>query len=270
LLGANPDLEPEKARTLSAGVDIGPDLVAGLSASATFFSIDLENRIDTLDVFSALSREQEFAGAVTRNPDPQIAQGFLDHPLANDFGLGLAGSDIDIILDGRVANTARTKIHGLDGSVAYERDLGAGAASVGVDASYIFDFLEAFSPSSPLIETVDTLGRQPDFRARFHAAWRSPAVNASLFVNYTDGYRDDVSAPPRRGKSWTSVDLSLAAVLSTVAARTSLSGLRATFFISNLFDAAPPFANNPNGAAFDPNNANPRGRYAALEIDKSW
>ena len=153
----------------------------------------------------------------------------------------------------------------------YAFDLGeAGSGAIGFTGSYVIDFIEAFSPTAPFVETVDTLGRQPDFRGRGELSWSKDAVSAALFVNYTDSYSDDVSVPSRKIGAWTTADLTVGLDLGALGGGDWLEGLRASASAVNIFDEDPPFANNPNGAGFDPNNANPRGRFISIELTKAW
>jgi outer membrane receptor protein involved in Fe transport len=40
--------------------------------------------------------------------------------------------------------------------------------------------------------------------------------------------------------------------------------------VRNLFDTDPPFVDNINGIGYDAINANPMGRFLALQLTKAW
>ena len=271
LFGDNPDLQPEEGTTWTAGVDFDPPAIPGFNSNITYFNVELDGRIASLDVFTALQREDEFAAAITRNPDSAVAQAFLDNPVATDFGLGLSGADIDVILDARLNNFSQTSISGLDFSTSYNFDTSnLGSFGVGFSGSYIFEFEEAFTPTAPTIDTVDTVGRQVDFRGRGNVTWTRDNLTTAVYVNYTDGYTDDVSAPSRAVDSFTTLDLYLGYNTGEKPAESLLRNLSFSVSAINLFDEDPPFVNNPNGVGFDPANASPRGRFIAFELKKQW
>ena len=270
LFGDNPDLQPEEADTWTAGFDLAPESISGFNLSATYFDIELTNRIASLDVFTALSREDEFAAAITRNPDPAIAQEFIDMPGFNDFGQGLTGADIEVILDARLINAAITNLNGIDFNIGYsfatER---AGSFSLGLAGSHILEFEEGFTPTSPVVDTVDTVGRQVDLQARGSLDWSRSGLSAAAYIYYTDGYKDDVSNPERSVDSWITVDLNLS--YDTGDRRGAfLDNIFLSVLVQNLFNEDPPFVNNVTGVGYDPANANPLGRVVALRATKQW
>lgn len=265
LFGDNEDLQPERATTWTIGFDAAPKALPGLRLGFTLFSIDLKGRIEALNFVAALQREAEFAGLITRNPDPAVAQASLDDPLANDFGLGFTGADIDIILDARLNNIATTDIKGFDLTLEHTVETDRlGTFSSGLTGSYFFHFKDRFTDTSPVVDIVDTLGRQIDLRLRGHLSWSGDHVSASAYVNHSGAYRDDVSVPARRISSWTTLDVHLAYAFDAIA------GLTLSLSANNILDADPPFINNRNGVGFDPANASPRGRFLAVQAGWKW
>ncbi len=271
LFGGNPDLGPETATTWSAGFDFSPALAPGVTVDATYFSIAMKGRIATIPISSALQREDEYASVITRNPDPGVAQAWLDDPAFISQGFFYTGDMIEVILDGRLTNNATTDIRGVDFSLGYDRDAGLiGDIGVGVDATYVIDFKEAATPTAPVTQQVDTLGRQPGFRSRAHLNWRRGPFAVSAFVNHTGAYRDEVSEPARRINSWTTVDVTVSAKTGGESSAAALRNLTFSVAAFNLFDADPPFVNNPLGVAFDPVNASAVGRLISFQIVKQW
>lgn len=267
LFGGNADLKPEEATTFTAGLDFRPSLIEGLQLSMTFFDIELENRILQINnPFSVLPRESEFQSIVTRNPDPAVAQAFLDIDNFFDFLGGVTGADIEVIIDARLNNIAVTKMSGLDLGFGYDFAEGnSGHFRVQLDGSWLFEFDEAISATSPLVDVLNTVGRPTDLKARGSLSWQgTKGTSATVFVNYVDGYHDDVSDPERSIGSWTTVDLNVTQEFQ------NLGDLKLAVQAQNVFDSDPPFVNNGLGIGYDPANADPRGRFIAVQLVKRW
>src|SRR3546814_8449492 len=67
--GANPDLEPERARTLTASLAFHPQALPGLEAELTWFDIDYEDRVlAPLGVLGQALSNPEFADFVEYAP----------------------------------------------------------------------------------------------------------------------------------------------------------------------------------------------------------
>ena len=102
-------------------------------------------------------------------------------------------------------------------------------------------------------------------------SWNREHFGLTAFVNYVDDYRDDQSDPERSIDSWTTIDLQLRYDTGEAFARSWLSQTVFSLSVLNLFDEDPPFVNNLGVAVgYDPNNADPLGRFVALEFTKQW
>ena len=86
-------------------------------------------------------------------------------------------------------------------------------------------------------------------------------LSGLLAVNYVDGYHD---AEGRAVDAWTTFDAQLT---WTPSAQRDLS---LTLTVQNLFDTPPPFVDGPTGVGYDPANADPVGRFAAVQLSKRW
>lgn len=171
------------------------------------------------------------------------------------------------IVDGRYVNTAQVLVRGLDLLLTQRFRLLAGEASLAANASYIFDFKRQPTPAARSAERVDTVGNPADLRLRLTGNWDRDAFGGTVTVNYLDGYRDDVSQPERSVDSWLTVD---AQVRYRPKWRGIMSGTSLSLSVQNLFDQDPPFVNRLPGQAYDAANADPLGRFLALQIIKSW
>lgn len=270
--GGNPLLTPEEAENWTVGFDVTPDTVPGLSVSATYFNIDIENRIAEPDTTSTgiLADPVQFASIITRNPDPAVVQAWFDNPDATVGDFTAPGSVIDVIVDTRLNNVSLSEIRGMDLTVSYRFDTNVGTFGLESNSSYYFDYKEAFTSTAPVVETLDTVNNQVDFRARNSVSWSGKGFAANLFVNYVSDYTDDVSVPNRKIDSWATADFNISYTTDQRNARSWRSGLKTSLIVQNLFDEDPPFVNNSAGVGFDPTNSNPLGRFVSLKIVKDW
>lgn len=274
LTGGNPDLEPERATSFSAGFQAAPTSVPGLRIEANFFRIRFSNRIATpvSDNRQLALRDPTLAPFITPiSPATSPA----DRALVIELS-GRPGSTVSplippelytAIVDGRFVNTASLFVQGLDLSLGHRFDLSAGRASVALNGSYLFDYARRATPLAPAVERVDTLGSPPDLRLRATASWDRGLFGITASVNHLGAYRDDLSIVPRRVSSWTTADLQLRLSLETVR---WLAGTQISLSVQNLFDHDPPFVNRSPGLAYDASNADPLGRYVAVQLVKRW
>ena len=101
-------------------------------------------------------------------------------------------------------------------------------------------------------------------RARGTASWDRGPWGLQLAVNYTGRYEDPLGV---RIDHAATADLQVRYQGRTA---TPLEGFTASLTVRNLFDADPPFYDNPAGAAYDPANADAVGRFVAVQLARSW
>jgi hypothetical protein len=212
-----------------------------------------------------------YAPILTFNPSAaRIAELF-----ASPYYLDLAGipstAPIVAIADARTRNLSIVKQSGLDFDLQYDFGLGGGNATIGANATYIFGINQQLTATSAPVDVVDTVGNPIDLRVRGRATWNKGGFGAALFVNYADGYRNLTVTPAQRVSSWTTFDLNLSYSFQQPSG--PFKGLRVALNASNLFDSDPPYVSYVVGTlavGFDGENANPMGRFVALQVTKSW
>ncbi|MCC6789988.1 MAG: TonB-dependent receptor, partial [Hyphomonadaceae bacterium] len=143
------------------------------------------------------------------------------------------------------------------------QDIGPGELTLRADATYLIDFLRAASPLANAVNVVDTVGNPVDLKARLGATYDIGRFNASAFVNYTDGFTDNLSTPSRAVDAWTTIDLHLGWRFGP---SDSGRGPELSLSVVNALDEDPPFVNNAAGVGYDPSNADPLGRFVAVEL----
>ena len=112
--GNNQDLEPESATTWTSGFDFVPSAMPNLDIQVTYFSIEFEDRIDSVFAFLDALSNPRFAPLVDRNPDPAFLalQGSL--PFSGNFAPGFEFTDAEAVFDGRLRNISNVLSKGID------------------------------------------------------------------------------------------------------------------------------------------------------------
>ena len=263
LLGANPGLKPERARSFNFGFDAKP--VAGLEASLTYFDVRYRDRIASAgNVNLFLLNPALYDAVITRDPDDAFVEGFIASPGFLRFGPVPPASTVEAVLDGRLFNLSSVRVRGIDARLGYR----TGRLSGAIEGTYLIDDVQRLLPAAPERDVVGTLGNPIDLKLRASLGYDGEHLGMSAFLNYADSYRDPVSQPARRIGSLATVDLQLRYTLPPGLGL--LGGTRLSASVINLFDNRPPFANNPVGLGYDPDNADPLGRVVALELTRRF
>jgi outer membrane receptor protein involved in Fe transport len=272
LTGGNPDLEPERSNSLSAGIVATPPAMPGLRLEAGYFRIRFSNRIGTPvnDNRQLALRDPTLAPFIT-----PISPGTDPADLARVVALsGQPGSTVSplippelytAIVDSRFVNTASLFVQGVDLILSQRFNLAGGRASVMLNTAFLFDYTRRATPLADGVERVDTVGNPPDLRLRASASWDRGPFGITIAANHIGAYRDDLSLVARRVSPWTTFDAQLRMRLSGW-----LSGTQLALSVQNLFDSDPPFVNRSTGQAYDSTNADPLGRFVALQIIRDW
>ncbi|MBL8552255.1 MAG: TonB-dependent receptor [Hyphomonadaceae bacterium] len=266
LTGNNATLEPETAETFSAGFDLRPFNAQGPEFSLTWFKSHLEDRIvdpsgSALTVFS----EPRYAGLIDLSPDPAYIAALFADPEFDNLG-AYSPSDIEAIVDLRLQNLAVIELDGLDLALRHDFDLWGGDARLSLSATHYLHYQEAASDQAPLVSVLDTFANPVDTRIKLGAGWQGRALGAHASVNYVDDYLDDASTPNRAIDAWTTIDTQI----SYNFGRDDGPGAMLSLSVLNLLDEPPPFVNNALGVGYDPDNADPLGRFVAIELRKTW
>jgi iron complex outermembrane recepter protein len=280
VIGSNPNVQPEKSKSLSIGLDVAPPSVPGLRFSANYYNINFTNRIALPSPEVDLIGNPGFTPIVDLNPVvSSVADLFAGANQILDFSGpgftngGATPADVVAVVDDRVANTAETRTSGLDLLLDYGFRLGRDEFRAELNANRVFRFDDKLTSASPWIRRLDTPFNPVRWRARGGLSWRRGPLSAVAFVNYTASYRDNRTLLIRPVHSFTTVDAGLA-LDGSATHLTWLKRLRLAFNVQNLFDAKPPLLlpspGSSNGIGYDPVNASGRGRLASLQLRASW
>ena len=269
--GGNPELEPEVARTWSVGLEASP--TQRIAATLNYFDVRYTERISRINnPFAALSDPlNEFF--LARSPSLLLQETLIsesDSGLLNFTSHEYDPTAVTAVLDFRQVNVARQNVRGVDASVAYLFGEPQRGLDLRLNAAYL-DLKQRTVAAAPEETLSGTTFNPPRWRARGEATWTDGSWFLTGIVNYLGRETNTFSDNRPRVGSWTTIDVSLGYTHQTTSGL--LSGVRASLSAQNVFDQDPPHVESDGfvqGFNFDSLNANPIGRFIALQLSKNW
>lgn len=279
--GGNPDLDVEKADTYTAGIVFQPVFVPGLTISADYYNIKVEDAITAptigdvffrcfgTSVFSATTAVDPGAGAAANSDCTNIRRnpltGGIDGDVATTPGLPLPLTNQGII-----------RTSGVDLIANYQRDLGF--------AGFAFSFAgnwtdkARFQPT-PLSDNRECVGQygvdcpsiQPEFSFSQRTTLTFDQVSVSLLWRFIDDVRVQDDAAGTFLPAFENIDEKHYFDLSTRFEITEDANLVLSVF--NLFDKDPPIVGSTIGStAYNsgntyPSTYDPLGRRYAVGLN---
>jgi iron complex outermembrane receptor protein len=260
-LSGNPNLDAETSETTSAGIEVRPHFLPGLSASLTYYRTAFRDRIREVDEGIGqenllLFREHLPAG-VLEFADPAGDPNDPDNAL--------------VAIHLMPVNIARRTVSGLDAVLEYARDLGPWSLSGRLDVNRQFELSDRLSPRAAPLELDGRAGYTPHWRGRMRLTAARGDWDAQLYWNWSTGVR----LPPGVEAAFTAAELSVPRIrgMSTVDVQLSYRPARAQGWFggvewrlgaSNLFDTDLPFVPYPPG--FDVASGDVRGRVLYMDV----
>jgi outer membrane receptor protein involved in Fe transport len=300
--GAGPGvLDPEQAETWTLGFSYTPDAIPGLTISASYFDIQVDDRIQRIqsgtfneiltDFFS--TGTSPYIDALLVNPTEAQAQAEMDKDkYLGTFGIaGVADSaaDVTMIVYATQMNIASLKETGFDYNVSYDFTVGPADVGIFLSGTYLTEYSLQGAPGLAYEDQLGkytSTGTPVELRARqgFWAAWED--IDMRVTANYTDSYECDVcyvdndgnptvTDSPIKVDSWITVDMEVGMDLSSSNIG-FLDGMRMSFQVANLFNQEAPFIDASTGIddaipeAYDSANATLIGRTVGLQFTKNW
>jgi iron complex outermembrane receptor protein len=281
LSGPNLNLQPEKAKTWSAGGDW--DVTPTLRLSATYFNVKYTNQVDTyLSDLAILSREAQFAGTNIILRGTAARDRVLDL-LAQGITLGGgaafpggSANNVTLFVDGRNNNLGVSYTEGVDLVANWRVSTQTiGTFNFNANATYLTRFEAAISPNGVLIDRKNTIFFPLKFKARGSVTWDLDDLRMQLTATHVGGYTNNVVTPVETVKSYTPIDFSIGWTIAGDGSKGFTGGkLVVGFEVRNLFDINPPYVNiapSGNGSGgYDATAASPIGRMMAVSVRKTW
>lgn len=266
--GKNADLQEGTARSWTLGLELTPRTLGGLSVGLTYFDIDFRDRVQEIASLFPDITNPRIAPYVNRNPTPEQRAAVCSRSLFLGDPADCLAAPIAAIADVRVQNIAITRTRGIDMLGKYGFAHSLGDFSLGLNATWLFEFSQAAARASPVLDLLDTQHNPLDLHLRGSLSWSRRGLGSTLTLNHADAYRDVGSTPNRRVGSWTTVDWRLGYEWDEEG---WLGGSEVSISVQNLFDRDPPFLNNAAvGIGYDQENADLIGRFIRLHFRKSW
>jgi iron complex outermembrane receptor protein len=267
LAGGNADLEPEKARTKSFGIDLAPASMPGFKAGLTYFDIVYDNQV-----------VEGFGLQGNYLLDPVTYAKYVAYPGAANYeslknlietsgftSPGTINYTSVAVIDARKTNTAAVKVDGLDLQLSNVWRLENGSTfTVRGNVTHYLKYDEAPNGKS-YIDRNNVIAYPARNSGRISGTWRLGGWSAQMSANYTNGYINNLSTLMPAIASYTTVDTDLA---YTFESDGLMDGMRLSLNVRNLFDKAPPVADF--GTGYDPSKASALGRVVAVTVNKSW
>lgn len=266
--GGNRDLLPERARSWTAGLDYSSVRWPGLRLSATWFDTHFRGQIGTPvaeNISNVLGNAAYAPFVQTLDPANPADQAKVAALLAGTTSAALYPTTAyTAIVDARYVNTGGLHVQGLDLTVRYGAGLGGGRLDLTASASYLLDYKRKVTPDAAWLSLLDQARQPVDLRGKLGATWTRQAWSVTGGLNHVDDYRTPAGKPIDR---WTTID---AQITWRAQGAGWSKGLSAALSVQNLFDADPPFYDDPQGVGYDTANADPLGRFVSLQLTKRW
>lgn len=233
LRGGNPDLDVEESDTYTVGIIHSPRMIPGLTISADYFKIDLNDAIGTVPPEFALrecldSDDPFFCGLVTRD----------------DAGTLWISDDANI--QATNVNTGELTTSGFDLAVNYAFDLddlgitNGGQVRVGYNSTFLDELEEQPLPGADAFDCAGFFGSEcqnpkPEYRHRLTSSWSRGQFDTTFtwrFVGSVDQFGTTTSPINERLGHTSFFDLSVRYTL--------FAGPELRVGVNNIADKTPP------------------------------
>ncbi|UOF14951.1 TonB-dependent receptor [Lysobacter capsici] len=254
--GGNRNLEPEDARSLTLGAVWTPGFAPGLTLTADYFNIRIDNAIQRIDGSTKL--------AICYNT-PGLAHPFCGN---ENFTRNPITGEVDF-LSSQPVNAADERVSGIDLGGLYEFELAGFDSSISLDVSYLDKYDVRPFPGAQVIHYAGKItggrGSYTHWRAFTSLTMSRDEWSGTYSLQYI-GKADDINAA--RGDigdhspsvSYHNVQLKYSPVKS----------FEVSFGIDNLFDKKPPFIQSYTDANTDTMTYDLLGRRWYARFGYRW
>jgi iron complex outermembrane receptor protein len=246
--GSNPDVEPEKARNLTAGVVVEP--IRNATVSVDWYDIRVRNSIGVLAQNAIFTNTAKYADLFVRNPDGSLAY-----------------------VKDTTDNLGDLRTSGIDLGLQYKLPRNAlGDFRVGLEGTYVTRFQTQNEKGGEWISNLGQFGSigsgnvssAPTYTFRWkHTArlvWNKADWFGQLTNFYNTGYHDLNNVLPEYRR-----DISSYSIWNLTAGYKGIAHTTITVGVSNLADTKPP-ATNSNATGYANNVSSPIGRAWNLRL----
>ncbi len=283
ITGPNQKLHPETGKTWSVGLDLTPEELPGLRASATFWNVDYTGMITSPQAAFALS-SPTLSSLLTLYPNGATAAQ-IAAAAGGRSQTGALPPTTYFIYSYQQQNALNLKADGIDADIDYIHGLGRGDFSADLAGTVKLKMMQQFGSGGEWFNILNTSGFNTTFpsnklAARLNLGYKVQGLSMNLIGNYAGSYynwngsapyalkRDALFSPIGGGqgvKAFTTIDLHGAYNFGSSGL---LSDTEVSLTVTNLLNRDPPFFNAAIG--YDTFNANPIGRLVMLGVSKKW
>jgi len=283
ITGPNQNLKPETGKTWSVGLDLTPEGLPGLRASATFWNVSYTGMITSPQAAFALS-SPALSSLLTLYPGGATAAQ-IAAAAGGRSQTGALPPNVYFIYSYQQQNALNLKADGIDADINYIHGVGPGDFSADLAGTVKLKMMQQFGSGGEWFNILNTSGFNTTFpsnkvTARLRLGYKVERLSVNVIGNYTGSYynwngsapfplvRDAAFSPVGGGqgvKALTTIDLHAAYNFGTAGL---LSDTEVSLTATNLLNRAPPFFNAAIG--YDVFNANPIGRLVVLGVTKKW
>jgi iron complex outermembrane recepter protein len=280
----DPHLQPERARSINAGLSFAPLSMPDLKIDVSYFDVRFTNKIQSLNDLgffdNVLTNESELGSLVARNPSLAQVNAILNEPgqiVQDDTVTGFANpNQIKAMVNIGNVNAAIVHPRGLDFASHYRFGVGdLGHVSIDGSASYYINFEDQISQGAASFSAINMPYLPTRFRGKIQVGWDHSGLASYSRINFANAYSNSSTGDPRCAvscpvASYTTVDAGISYSLARREGSGYLAGIRLSLDVSNVFDRAPPYVYDQSFNNYDPTNASALQRAFSFAIIKAF
>ena len=252
--GGNRELNATRGKSYTAGFEFTPTAIEPLTLSATYWHIEMDERVISLPLDFAVTHESDIPGRVLRA-----------EPTPVDLAAGLPGRLLRLELSR--LNFGRLTTSGIDLGASYGFDNRAGTFTFDTRATWIDQYEALDLPGVPAVDRVNvasSLGTIARWRAITSVDWQRDWLGATAHLRYIPAYDDTLNGVRngRRLSAQTFFDLQVALEL--------WQGIELAVGGLNVLDEQPDFAEVNGIQGYDISQGDLKGRFWYLRLGKTF
>src|SRR5205085_10062973 len=114
---------------------------------------------------------------------------------------------------------------------------------IGINGTRFTKYAYAITAAAPMVDQLNSIFNPLKLKARVNASWNLGPYAANVFVNYLNGYTNNLSTPVQQVSSNTTLDARFSVDLSAGFGGAWAKDTSLALGVVNLFDRKPPFVN---------------------------
>jgi iron complex outermembrane recepter protein len=276
LTGGNSDLQPELAKSFTAGFNLTPSMFPDSEFSATYFHQLYTNRIATPPVngpvTSIFSQVNTLGPFINMAPSTAEIDSIYEHYSSVLDPTHLGQASVQAIFDGRLQNIASIRASGVEAMLQSKIKTAFGDFDFGAEGQYLAQLDSQAAPTSPYVSFANTAFNPPKFRMKAGTEWTYAGLAASVSLDCTGSYKNTLVAGEPDVASWVVINGRISYTTGPRFKGTLLDNTEVSINVGNLMNRFPPYVQGSAGQPldYDASNASPLGRTILIQVKKRW